>query len=282
MRRECYYCHTKTVDKILSSQKPPLSKAEAFRTNVENYIQHNWSLPNPVIATHIHRMGREQLDNNDLYRKEKRDANKLLLGNYNYWKNKVSKSKNPFHTAAKLAVIGNIIDYGAHTVPDKIEEFVEKMLLESLSVDNSSELEKTVAKAESILYLGDNAGEIVFDKLFIETMNHPNVTFAVRNEAVINDVTRNEARQVEMTKLCKVISNGYDAPSTLLKYCSPNFLNHYNNADLIISKGQGNFEGLIDEKREDIFFLLMAKCQPIAEMLNIEKGSMLIRQNKNV
>lgn len=280
MRRECYYCHTKTVDKILSKHKPLLNKAEKFRASVENYLQHNWYLSNPVIATHIHRMGREQLENSDLYRKEKRDANKLLMGKYDYWKAKVTNSKNPFHTAAKLAVIGNIIDYGAHAVPDKIEEFIEEMLLKPLAFDDSAMLEEKVRKAKSILYLGDNAGEIVFDKLFIETMQHPDVTFAVRNEAVINDVTRNEARQVEMTKVCKVISNGYDAPSTLLELCSPNFLRTYEKADLVISKGQGNFEGLMDEKRSDLFFLFMAKCQPIADMVQVERGSMLIKQNK--
>jgi hypothetical protein len=111
-------------------------------------------------------------------------------------------------------------------------------------------------------------------------MQHPRVTFAVRDQPVINDVTRNEARQVEMNKLCKIISNGYDAPSTLLEHCSPGFKRTYEKADLIISKGQGNFEGLMDENRSDLFFLFMAKCQPIAEMVDVERGSMLIKQNK--
>ncbi|MDA3816782.1 MAG: ARMT1-like domain-containing protein [Prolixibacteraceae bacterium] len=280
MRRECYYCHNKTVEKIITRHKPPVNKVEEFQKNVENYIQHNWNLSNPVIATHINRLGRELLDKKDLYRKEKRDANKLLLNNYNYWKEKVTSSKNPFHTAVKLAVIGNIIDYGAHAVPEKIEEFIEEMLEKPLAVDDSAILEKKVRNANSILYLGDNAGEIVFDKLFIETIKHPNVVFAVRDKAVINDVTRNDARQVGMNELCKIISNGYDAPSTLLEHCSPNFLRTYEKADLVISKGQGNFEGLMNEKRSDLFFLFMAKCQPIAEIVNVEKGSMLIKHNK--
>ncbi len=280
MRRECYHCHSKTIERIISKHKPPVNKAEEFQKNVENYIQHNWGLPNPVIATHINRLGRELLNNKDLYRKEKRDANKLLLNNYNYWKAKVTSSSKPFKTAAKLAVIGNIIDYGAHAVPEKIEEFIEEMLEKPLVIDDSAILEEKVRKANSILYLGDNAGEIVFDKLFIETMQHPRVTFAVRDQPVINDVTRNEARQVEMNTLCKIISNGYDAPSTLLEHCSPGFLRTYEKADLVISKGQGNFEGLMDENRSDLFFLFMAKCQPIAEMVDVERGSMLIKQNK--
>ncbi|HKK81967.1 MAG TPA: ARMT1-like domain-containing protein [Prolixibacteraceae bacterium] len=280
MRRECYHCHSKTIEQIISKHNPPVNKAEEFQKNVENYIQHNWNLQNPVIATHIHRLGRDLLNNKDLYRKEKREANKLLLNNYDYWKAKVTTSNNPFHTAAKLAVIGNIIDYGAHAVPEKIEEFIEEMLLKPLAIDDAVILGEKARKANFILYLGDNAGEIVFDKLFIETMQHTNVTFAVRDEAVINDVTRNEARQVEMNKLCKIISNGYDAPSTLLEHCSPGFLKTYENADLIISKGQGNFEGLMNEKRNDLFFLFMAKCQPIAEMVGVKSGSMLIKQNK--
>jgi len=88
-----------------------------------------------------------------------------------------------------------------------------------------------------------------------------------------------EAKAVGMNKLCKVISNGSDAPSTLLEFCSEKFLKTYKNADIIISKGQGNYEGLMDVTDKTIFFLLMAKCDPIAEMLGVEKGKMVIKKS---
>jgi hypothetical protein len=126
------------------------------------------------------------------------------------------------------------------------------------------------------LYLGDNCGEIVFDKLFIETMDHPNVTFAVRGNPVINDATLEDAAQVGLDNVCRVISNGFDAPSTLLEFCSDEFAEAYNNADLVISKGQGNFEGLMESRHPNEFFLLIAKCWPIANLLGVGKNDMVV------
>ncbi len=138
------------------------------------------------------------------------------------------------------------------------------------------DLRDKINGSEKILYLGDNAGEIVFDKLFIETMQHPDVTFVVRGKPVINDVTFEDVRQTRIDNVCKVISNGYDAPSTLLEFCSEEFLDKFNTADLVISKGQGNFEGLMYTTHPNVFFLLMAKCEPMAELLGVNKGEMII------
>ncbi|MBN2261335.1 MAG: DUF89 family protein [Prolixibacteraceae bacterium] len=279
MRKDCYYCHCKTKDLLISKFAANNDQAEEFSNAVENFMQHYWHLSNPLIATHIQRIAKEIFKETDLYQKEKKSANNLLLNRYDYWQQMVQQSTNPFETAAKLAATGNIIDYGAHAVPEQIEQFIVNKMKEQLAIDNIRELNEAVNKAQSILYLGDNAGEIVFDKLFIETMGHNNITFAVREDPVINDVTLKEAKAVGMNKLCKVISNGSDAPSTLLEFCSDKFLKAYKNADIIISKGQGNFEGLMDVTDKTIFFLLMAKCDPIAEMLGVEKGKMVIKKS---
>jgi hypothetical protein len=140
----------------------------------------------------------------------------------------------------------------------------------------TAELKNEISKAKSVLYLGDNCGEIVFDKLFIETMKHQNITFVVRGAPVINDVTLEDANQVGMDNICRVISNGFDAPSTLIELCSDEFAAEYNNADLIISKGQGNFEGLMESTHPNIFFLLIAKCDPIAKLLGVNKNDMVV------
>jgi hypothetical protein len=130
--------------------------------------------------------------------------------------------------------------------------------------------------AESVLYLGDNAGEMVFDKLFLETINHPHVYYAVKGSPVINDVTIEDAKRTEIDQVAQVIDNGYDAPSTLPEMSSAAFRNIYQKADLIISKGQGNFEGLMYRKDPRIFFLLIAKCQVIADYTGSRKGDILI------
>jgi uncharacterized protein with ATP-grasp and redox domains len=217
-------------------------------------------------------------------RSEKTYANKLLGDNYDYWKEFVLNSSAPFYNALRLSVAGNIIDYGAATVPDDIEVEIHQLLNQDLAIDQVSVLEKEIRKSKKILFLGDNAGEIVFDKLLIEFINHPNLIYAVRGEAIINDACMEDALQTGLTDVCRVITNGANAPSTLLELCSEEFLTHYHEADLIISKGMGNFEGLMNIKDKNIFFLLMAKCKPIADLLNVPVRAQVITNlnQKNV
>lgn len=277
MRHECYFCATKTVEKLIRKFKPEPDIAEDFVFSINQLLNDFRDETNPYLATAIHRIARKKLHKTDLFEKEKREANELLLGLYQVWKDIIEKSDNPFYTAAKLAVVGNIIDYGAHTVERDIVSQIHTLSEKELAIDKTEELSEKIKAAKSILYLGDNNGEIVFDKLFLETINHPNVTFVVRGKPVINDVTIDDAKHVGIDSLCRVISNGFDAPSTLLEYCSDEFIEEFEKTDLIISKGQGNFEGLMDENRENLFFMLMAKCNPMAELLGVKKGDLVVQ-----
>ncbi|MFA8451134.1 MAG: DUF89 domain-containing protein [Bacteroidales bacterium] len=231
---------------------------------------------NPYLAKELHAFAKEKIGVEVLFAKEKENANRIILEDYSLWKEYILNSEKPLFTAFRLAVAGNIIDYGAHSAPKDIKTKIEQLLKQPLALDNSGQLIESISKAKKILYLGDNAGEIVFDKMLIETMNHPNVCYATRGEAVINDVTFFDTKSVDLHSVCKVISNGNNAPSTILEICNQEFLNEFNSADLIISKGQGNFEGLLHEKGRNIFFLLMAKCAPIAKLLQVKKGDQLI------
>jgi len=211
----------------------------------------------------------------DLYRKEKCQSNNLALSLVQYWRDAVASSRDPFSMAARLAIAGNIMDYGTNDTFD-LRKTIERVFQAELAIDHTEKLRAAVARAKRILYLGDNAGEIVFDKLFIETIGLSNVTFVTRGGATINDATLKDANDVRMQEVATVISNGLAAPSTLLSHSSEDFLEIYRNADLIISKGQGNLEGLIDENDPRIFFILMAKCDVIAERLNVKKGDFVI------
>jgi uncharacterized protein with ATP-grasp and redox domains len=280
MRHECYFCHIKTVEQLIRKFRPDEGVAENFIFSVNEWLSNNRETENPKLATEIHRIARLHLGNTDLYAEEKLMANEILLNEYSYWEAVVRQSGNPFFTAAKLSVIGNIIDYGAHSVNDGISDQIESFFKKDLKVDMSAELNKGISRAASVLYLGDNCGEIVFDKLLIQTMKHPNVTFVVRGKPVINDVTIEDANQVGMDEVCRVISNGADAPSTLLDLSSDEFMEAYDRADLIISKGQGNFEGLMQSGHPNIFFLLIAKCNPIAGLLGVNKNDMVVTKIK--
>lgn len=275
MRDECYQCHIKTVSRLIEKFRPAEDVSELLLQATHKLLNRN-NTPNPLLATNIHRLAKNLINRSNLYKDEKATTNNIVLTNYSMWRKLIDDSRVPFHAAAKLAVASNVIDYGAHSVSDDIEKQILELYQNNFAIDETYELFKEIGKAKKVLYLGDNAGEIVFDKMFIETMQHPGVTFVVRGKPVINDVTFEDVKQTGIDEVCKVISNGYDAPSTLLEFCSEEFLDEFDNADLIISKGQGNFEGLMHIKRNNLFFLLMAKCEPMAELLAINKGDMVI------
>jgi len=278
MRHECYFCHVRTVENLIDKFKPDDNTAEDFVFAVNHLLGENRDLENPYLATLIHRLAKRMINHDDPYLDEKFQANEILLGQYGRWKSFVHSSADSLHAAAKLAVAGNIIDYGAHSAPRDIHQEISDIVERDFKIDESELLYSAIQDADSILYLGDNAGEIVFDRLFIEEMQHPNVTFVVRGKPVINDVTLEDAKQVEMEEVSKVISNGYDAPSTLPEYCSDEFYQTFTGADLIISKGQGNYEGLMNHHEHPVFFMLMAKCNPIARLLGVNKGDLVIKK----
>jgi uncharacterized protein with ATP-grasp and redox domains len=276
MRQECYFCHIKTIEKLINKFEPDANTAENFIASVHKLFAANWELNNPRLATEVQRIAKQHLDNGNLYAEEKLQANNMLLENYSDWQALVNQNEDPFSIAVKLAVIGNIIDYGAHSVGDDLVEQINSFLRKELKINLTEKLHNEINKAERILYLGDNCGEIVFDKLLIETIDHPNITFVTRGKPVINDATLEDAKQVGMNNVCKVISNGADAPSTLIELNSEEFMEAYQNADLIISKGQGNFEGLMTDEHPNIFFLLIAKCTPIADLLGVKQHDMVV------
>lgn len=276
MKPECYFCHIKTVEKLVAKFSPKEAQAQEFIFAIHSLLENHKTTINPELATYIHRLAKEKLNVEDLYAEEKSAANHLLYSDYAFWRSFIDESSDAFAVAAKLAVVGNIIDYGAHSLKGDLIEQIKNLYAQPLRVDKTRALGEAIAAAKSVLYLGDNAGEIVFDKLFIETIKHPNLTFVTRGAPVINDITKEDALALDFGDICRVIDNGYDAPSTLLDYCSQEFLEAYRNADLIISKGQGNFEGLMHENHPNTYFMLIAKCQPMAEMLGVEKNNMVI------
>lgn len=281
MRHECYFCVSKTLEKLINKFQPDSEIADLFIKRVNEQIAENYRSGNVLLSTKIHRLAKYYLEKEDLYNEEKRFANSLLLNNYEYWSNRMKTSPDPVLVAAQMAAAANIIDYGANSVPEDIEGQLKLSLESGFAKDESALLFRRLKSAEKVLYLGDNAGEIVFDKLFIETLNHKGLTFVVRGKPVINDVVMEDAIETGMNSVCNVISNGFDAPSTLPEYCSEEFRKEMRSADVVISKGQGNFEGLMDSGLDKIFYLLIVKCKPVAEILGVNVGDMVLTRYKS-
>ncbi|QZT37631.1 ARMT1-like domain-containing protein [Halosquirtibacter xylanolyticus] len=278
MEKSCQKCHIRSVEKLIQKFSLEPARAARLRQQAKAYLDITTDIPNPIRAQYIHRLSREILQNRDPFDHVKRSANELLMAQYDHWFNYIRQSEEPLFTASKLAIIGNIIDYGAHRAQDDIIALIEPFLSRKVVTNQIDSFVKSIDRAKDILYLGDNAGEIFFDKLLIELIGPEKVTYVTRGEPVINDVTKEDAETIGITSLCKTLDNGSDAPSTVLSDCSDAFLEHYYASDMIISKGQGNFEGLMNEKHTNTFFLLIAKCIPIADMLNVHVDDMVLKK----
>jgi len=275
----CKACFEKTYARMLDKYDfSPIEKV-IFKEFFDELMVDSKKLSSPEIQREIQDKLCELKGFQDPYLLEKQQSNNMALQLYEQWKPKVEAAENPFTMALLLAIAGNIMDFGANISFD-IRKTIDRVFNASLAINDAEILQRKISEAKNILYLGDNAGEIVFDKLLLETISHPNVTYVVKAAPALNDATLEDAMAVGIDKVARVITNGYDAPSTILKECSAEFLDYYKSADLIISKGQGNYEGLMYEKDSRIFFILMAKCDLIADLLNVEKGSFVVYNQK--
>ena len=233
----------------------------------------------PEMAQRIHRRIREFMGQHDPYRQIKDRFNRMALELYPTLREWVEQSDNPVETAVRLAIAGNVIDFGVSSQLSETE--VRQSVMHALSTSLDADVDefwRVVSDAQRILYLTDNAGEIVFDRLLIERMPPGKVTVAVRGSPVINDATMTDAEDTGIISLAEVIENGSDAPGTILGDCGESFVERFNKADLIIAKGQGNYETL-SEVDKDIYFLLKAKCPVIARDIGCQMGSLVMRRS---
>jgi hypothetical protein len=210
----------------------------------------------------------------DPFRDLKEESIRKALSLYPELTEMVKASKDPLRTAVMLAIIGNVIDFGAN--PEfRLEREIERGLAQKPAIDHYEDLRNHMDHAREILYMGDNAGETVFDRVLIETMGKP-VTFVVRESPIINDAVKEDAVKSGLDEVATIISSGCDAPGTVLSRCSAAFVDRFERADLVISKGQGNYETLSREKGP-IFHLLKAKCPVIAQDLGVKVGDTVIK-----
>jgi len=186
----------------------------------------------------------------------------------------LEKSENRLLTAIRMAIAGNVIDFGMNRKINLTEDVYYNLGKDFAQLDFKA-FTKHLAKAETILYIGDNAGESVFDRLLIEEMGKKTF-YAVREVPVINDVVFEDAIESGLGEVAEIISSGSRAPGTKLSSCNSNFKKLFKEADLIISKGQGNYEGLSDEKRP-VFFMLKAKCHVIASELGVNENDIVLK-----
>jgi len=213
----------------------------------------------------------------DPYGPIKKEYNEAALALYPELSDLKDKAKDRFDAGVRLAIAGNIIDLGVASTLG-LNELKETIThgMETRVKGRIEDLKQAVAGATRILWIGDNAGEIVFDRLLLEEMDCTKVIYGVRGGAVQNDATMDDAIATGLTRMVKVIDSGAVIPGTLLAYCSEQFLDAYNSADLIIAKGQGNFETL-DHGDPRIFSLFKAKCPVVAGCGDWDLGDVVVK-----
>lgn len=236
----------------------------------------------PEIAQQVYRIVYEITGNKDPYRDARKRADDLAMSCYPRMKDMVEYSGDPLQTACKLAIAGNAIDLGAQAEYGNMNTIIEESLSYALNLDDYKRFKQSIKNKSLILYIGDNAGEIVFDRILIEQIKRINsnqIVYVVREKPIINDATISDAVRVGLDKVAKVISSGSDAPATILSQSSPELKDIYNSADVIIAKGQGNYESLCN-RPENIFFFFKVKCPVIARDSGYDVGTLaLISKN---
>jgi len=231
----------------------------------------------PEISELVQQILRTELNDPDPYLALKQSSTQEALALLPWLREVIQNSPDRLETALQLCAAGNIIDFGAardFNLPDVIEQ----VLSADFGIYDLEEIKKGLASANTILFLADNAGETVFDKLLIEQIKKP-VLYAVKSSPVLNDATRADAISAGLDQVAAIIETGTAIPGASLEKSTPEFRSLFNSADLIISKGQGNYE-MLSENPQPIFFLLKAKCAIIATDLQVPLGSFVIKKGK--
>lgn len=257
-----------TQKKIMGEAMKLLSDIELDKTT-PHYTREIWH----IIKNHT--------NNPDPYKETKAYYNRIMNDRKVMLREFIEEAANKFRTAVKIAITGNIIDFGAkHDIEEKdIIREVDSKSSKPLFIDHHKALQDRLMSSKNLMILGDNCGEIVFDRLLIEQVRLLNpdldITYVVRGAPIINDITMLDAEQVKMHEVARVIDNGHDAPGTEIEDVSDSFRREFYAADVVISKGQGNYESLSHIDRKDIFFLFMVKCSTVARQTDAPRGSLV-------
>ena len=278
MTLDCMSCFVRqTLEAARMVSDDPAFHETSVRKILKEASTLDLLMPPPILGQELHRRMRKTSGIADPYYQVKRTFNSLVLKLLPEIREQVQAADDPFAMALRYAIVGNVIDLGVYgRLSEKdAHQAIDQTMSEPFFGDIET-FRNEIEKAQRILYLTDNAGEIVFDRLFIEQLPMDRVTVAVRGKAILNDALMEDAQEVGITDLVEVIDNGSDVPGTHLADCSQNFRDRFEAADVIISKGQGNFETLSDIGDARVFFLFKVKCHVVADHCGHPEGTQML------
>lgn len=234
----------------------------------------------PENATPMYERFSEMLGVEDLYARQKAESIQKAETLLPYCRSRITESENQVEAAIKIAVAGNVIDLASEYMFD-LEEEIETVLKTPFSIDHTDDLLRKLSRAKRLVYLADNAGENVFDRLCIETIKryYPDIEvyYFVRSRPIINDITVADLENDPIHQVATVVDSGMNTPGLLVDKLQGEAKALFFNADTIISKGMGNYECLSDYKESSLYYLLKVKCQVVARSLKLEPGDLVCK-----
>ena len=273
---DCYPC---VLRQALEAARMAGASEAQERDVIQQTLEILKNLPSgaspPEIGSQVHHLVRELTANNDPYLAVKHASTRKALEMLPKLRSMLEKSEDRLETAVRISIAGNIIDFGPNRNYD-LWEVVQRVMSQDFAINDMADLWKDLAASRSILFLGDNAGETVFDRLLIETLGVP-VTYVVRGGPVLNDATIEDALAAGIDQVAEVVTNGARMPGTSLVKCSQEFVERFESADLILAKGMGNYETL-SEVSAPIYFLLQVKCQIIGMDVGAPVGGTIVKR----
>ena len=289
MNLDCIPCFQRqALESLRMNTQDEKLQERVLKELIEALMKADWTSTPLELANKVHKIVREETGIQDPYKKIKKTYNDIALNLYPKIKQKINESSDPLNTAIRVAIAGNIIDFGPERKADlNVEKTIEDILNREFAIDDYQILKEKIKKARNLLYFTDNAGETVFDKLLIETIlkfrekmgikQNLRVTFVVKGGPVINDATLEDAEYIGINKIpnieFRMTTNGDSntGPSLNSKEVESWIKNH----DMTIAKGQANYEGL--SQFNDIFFILITKCRIIASDLGVKEGDIILK-----
>ena len=278
--KECYLCiFTQVFNLTNRLNLDENSSSIVLREGARKLSKYDLSFEPPLIASDVYSTISEIVKKEDLFEKEKKEAIKEALKFKPILKKRLSKSKDKLFDACKIAVAGNVIDLGVSEDYD-LEKEIKKIFETSFFKNDFEEFKERVLNSKNICYLADNSGENIFDDILIETIKEVNpqikIYYLVRGKPIINDVTIKDLEDLDIFQLAEVVDSGVDTPGFCLERANKEAKEIFYNADMVISKGMGNFECLFDECKREVFYLFKVKCDVVARASESKKGDYML------
>jgi len=279
---ECFCCNLRQAQEAAETAGKDNSFIWRISQRVcQEYVQADPQWTPAYMTTLAHRIAQDMVEIEDIFQEQKKYYNRLALELYPRLKIYVENSKNRLETALRIAIAGNIIDLGVYR-EIKVEEILHQIEHTPWGIYDWDEFQANLNKSQILVYVGDNAGEVVFDRVFLEEINqYHKIYFIVKDRPISNDALLEDALEAGIDKVATIMTTGKGEIGIDIDQAPQAVQDIWKKADCILSKGQGNFETLSDSNA-NIYFLLKAKCLPVSRELGVKQGALILKKNRNL